>query len=372
MKVIHGSLKGLLQEVKDRKVESVRVAAFMQSDIVTNGIPRYTAWVVVTAVLDWDLWAEWRLLRHLPSRGRRPDRDGGRPPGGRPRRPAAGARRSADRAMSPVLAEPGREAWWVETGPVASLDFGLAITPADFDAAFRLLHDQYVWRRYMVPIAARRRINAHNLLPTTKVLVARSGDGVVATLTVVEDSRLGLPVDEVLGTDLGRLRSAGRRVAEAGSLGVDVRWRPSGVPILVRLYRLAALYAAVVARLDWLAFVVHPRHLAFYRTLLPFRQFAGTRRYRRLEGAPMIGLCLDLALVRALVRTERAGLSVGPHTRFLCGLEVYDTVVERLRRELPRSTLTPVEWARLFAAADPPLEVAAAVAAVRREPGEDR
>ena len=62
MKVIHGSLKGLLQEVKDHKVESVRVAAFMQSDVVANGLPRYTAWVVVTAVLDWDLWAEWRLL----------------------------------------------------------------------------------------------------------------------------------------------------------------------------------------------------------------------------------------------------------------------------------------------------------------------
>lgn len=62
MKVIHGSLKGLLAEVKDRKVESVRVAAFMQGDAVSNGVPRYTAWVVVTAVLDWDLWAEWRLL----------------------------------------------------------------------------------------------------------------------------------------------------------------------------------------------------------------------------------------------------------------------------------------------------------------------
>src|SRR5262245_13548878 len=61
-RVIHGSLKGLLQEVKDRKVEAVRVAAFMQSDVVSNGMPRYTAWIVVTAVLEWDLWTEWRLL----------------------------------------------------------------------------------------------------------------------------------------------------------------------------------------------------------------------------------------------------------------------------------------------------------------------
>ena len=62
MKVIHGSLKGLLQEVKDKKVDAVRVAGFMQSDVVPNSLPRYTAWVVVTALLDWDIWTEWRLL----------------------------------------------------------------------------------------------------------------------------------------------------------------------------------------------------------------------------------------------------------------------------------------------------------------------
>jgi hypothetical protein len=62
MKVIHGSLKNLIQEVKDKKVDAVRVAGFMQSDVVANGLPRYTAWVVVTAMLDWDVWTEWRLL----------------------------------------------------------------------------------------------------------------------------------------------------------------------------------------------------------------------------------------------------------------------------------------------------------------------
>jgi hypothetical protein len=62
MKIVHGSLRALLREVKERKVEAVRVAAFLQSDVVSNGIPRYTAWVVVTARLDWNLWTEWRLL----------------------------------------------------------------------------------------------------------------------------------------------------------------------------------------------------------------------------------------------------------------------------------------------------------------------
>ncbi len=62
MKIVHGSLRALLHEVKERKVEAVRVAAFLQSDVVSNGMPRYTAWVIVTGVLDGTLWAEWRLL----------------------------------------------------------------------------------------------------------------------------------------------------------------------------------------------------------------------------------------------------------------------------------------------------------------------
>ena len=67
MKIIHGSLKGLLNEVKDRKVEAVRVAALMQSDVVANGVPRYTSWIVVSAPVDWDEWIEWR---HVIGRGR--------------------------------------------------------------------------------------------------------------------------------------------------------------------------------------------------------------------------------------------------------------------------------------------------------------
>jgi len=259
--------------------------------------------------------------------------------------------------------EPDRQsAWWAETEAVAQLDFGLAVAPGDFDGAFRLLHDQYVWRGYMTAASSHRRFNTHNFLSTTKVFVARSPEGVVATVTVVEDSRLGLPVDEALGADLGRLRARGRRVGEAGSLAVDAAYRSHGVAILVRLYRLAVLYAASIARLDDLAFVVHPRHRAFYLTLLPFREFSGTRRYRRLDGAPVIGLRLDLALVRALIRTERAGLSAGPRTQFLCGPEIYGPVMARLRQDLPRSALTPLEWARLLATADPPAAERSSVA----------
>jgi hypothetical protein len=286
-----------------------------------------------------------------------------------------------------------RIAWWEDAGPVASLDFGLAVTLDDFDAAFRFLHDRYVTTGAMAPEASGRRLNLHNLLPSTKVFLAKASGRVVGTMTMVEDSRLGLPMDEAFGAELGRLRDRGRRLAEAGSLTIDPAYRACGVAILVRLFRLVILCATRIARADDLCFVVHPRYGPFYGRLFPFQRFRRTATYRRMANRPVIGLRLDLGLIRALIRTERAGLSTGPQTRFMCGPEACRDLLTRLRRDLPRSTLTPLEWARLFAEANGPQATAAelgpgdtrsadlagksatltaAVSAVHSEPGGDR
>jgi hypothetical protein len=63
MKLIHGSLSSLLGELKGRgKVDGVRVAALMQSVTEGSGVPRYTSWVIGSAQVDWETWAEWRLV----------------------------------------------------------------------------------------------------------------------------------------------------------------------------------------------------------------------------------------------------------------------------------------------------------------------
>ena len=268
-----------------------------------------------------------------------------------------------------------RAAWWEDTGPVGSLDFGLATTIADFEGAFRLAHDRYVWRRYMPPQLSGRRLGVHHVLPSTKVVVAKAGEHVVGTITVVEDSCLGLPMDEAFGGELGLLRQRGRRLAEGASLAVGRVDGVPGVAIVVRLLRMAVLYVARIARRDELCFVVRPRHREFYLNLFPFRRFSEMRFYPRIGGAEVIGLRLDLRVVRALIRVEAAGLSAGPRSKFLCGRERSAALTARLRRDLPRSALTPPEWARLFADAGEPapdpstLQVVAVLSAVHSEPG---
>ena len=261
--------------------------------------------------------------------------------------------------------------WWADTPAITALDVGLATTVQEFEGAFRLLHDRYVWRAYMAPLASGRRLGAHNLLSSTKVIVAKASDRVVGTLTVLEDSCLGLPMDEAFGEELGRLRERGRRLAEAASLAVGGIEGVAGVAVVVRLLRAAILYAAQITRRDDLCFTLRPRHREFYLKLFPFRSLGDVRSYRRINGADVFGLRLDLRLVRALVRAERAGLSAGQPSGFLCGPQTA-AITARLRRDLPRSTLTPPDWARLFAdagetpAARPALVLEAVSAAMNR------
>jgi hypothetical protein len=62
MKLVFDSLDALLTELRDRKVDVVRVSPAVEVDRSrqTDGVPHVVARVLVTAALDDHRWAEWR------------------------------------------------------------------------------------------------------------------------------------------------------------------------------------------------------------------------------------------------------------------------------------------------------------------------
>lgn len=62
MKLIFDSLEAMVQELRDRKVEVVRISPAVQAelDARAGGVPRLTCRIVVTAALPEQGWAEWR------------------------------------------------------------------------------------------------------------------------------------------------------------------------------------------------------------------------------------------------------------------------------------------------------------------------
>jgi hypothetical protein len=264
-----------------------------------------------------------------------------------------------------------RRRGWDEETAVAALDFGLARTTEDFEGAFRLLHDNYVRIGYMDPHESRRRIGLFNALPSTKMFVARDGARVVGTVALVQDSPIGLPMDQIFRDEVSAFRAPGRRLGEASTLTVDPRYRDAGAAILMRLYRMLTVYATSIVRLHDLCMVARAHHARFYRTFFPFREIGPPRPYPRANGAPFAGFHADVTRLRALLQEAGASGMPGRHYDFIFGPDHLPAVLARLNRDLPHSAMTLSQVAHFFAG--PGAEAATSLAlAARLVSGEPR
>jgi len=74
-------------------------------------------------------------------------------------------------------------------------DFTIEVVSSveEMEAAFRILHDAYVDAGYMKPHPTGMRILPQHLLLTTTVVVAKLGQEVIGTVSMIRDSALGLP-----------------------------------------------------------------------------------------------------------------------------------------------------------------------------------
>jgi hypothetical protein len=243
---------------------------------------------------------------------------------------------------------PGEPA--IAAGDRPALEYSLACDTASLDAAFRLTHDQYVGRGYMAPHASGRRLSLYHALPTTKVFVARVAGHVVGTISLVEDSPLGLPMEELYADEVNRLREQRRRVSEVSALAMDPGSITHGTIAVLGLIRMAELYAAEVARLDDVCISVNPRHVGFYRKFLGFELIGPRRSYHRVNGAPAEALRLDLGEVRHLIRELHAGVRpASKRAAFMFGEDRYRQVMSVVYRDLERSILSREQFVHFFA-----------------------
>ena len=169
--------------------------------------------------------------------------------------------------------------------------FKLAESRAEREQAFHLLHDCYERRGLIEHTASGLRVSLHALLPTTATFVGMRNDAVQATLSLIEDSPFGLPMESLYATEISSLRANGRHLAEVGALAVAPSFRRKGVTLM--MFNLMIRWAYFRGVED-LVITVHPRSAAFYRTLLLFERIGDVRVYASLRDAPAVALRLDL------------------------------------------------------------------------------
>ncbi len=169
--------------------------------------------------------------------------------------------------------------------------------------AFSLVYKEYASRGYIPKhYKSTLRLSLFNSLPTSTTFVAKEAGKVVATVTLIPDSPLGLPMDKIYKKELDILRKKGKRISEVSQLSIDSRLFPKGwfsmfnfnkLIFVFKLFKLVLDYGIYKDELDEFCIAVNPRHQYLYK-FIGFEELAGLRYYGSVNKAPAIAKHLEL------------------------------------------------------------------------------
>ena len=168
----------------------------------------------------------------------------------------------------------------------------------EFEEAFRLLATNYRACGYEGQSTGPLRFTPYHVLPSTVTLVAKHGDRVVATLSVVPDTELcGLPMESVYRAEIDDLRKVGRRLAEATSLADQDLGIHEFVRVFKTLIKVGMQYHVKQGGDSWVI-AVNPRHRGFYQKVLGFVPLGPRRAYPSVQGHPAEAYVSGVDLLR--------------------------------------------------------------------------
>jgi hypothetical protein len=130
--------------------------------------------------------------------------------------------------------------------------------------------------------------------PQGAVIVGEIRGQTAATLTIVRDGNLGLPLDGVYPAELGGLRARGRSLNEVGLFADRREDMRRSLSALLGLMRFVFYYASL-DRLASLVIGVHPHHVSFYERMLGFETFGETKTYASVNDRLVTLLKIDVA-----------------------------------------------------------------------------
>lgn len=174
--------------------------------------------------------------------------------------------------------------------------------------AFSLLYESYLKKGFAQENDSKMWYSIFDLLPDTAIVVAiDDNEEVVGALTIVLDSDIGLPADELCTGELEELRK-GHLLAQIASLCVKGKVR-SDLGLLIKLCNYAFLYAKGLKDITDFIITVNPKNMNFYIQKLLFAQIGQEGLYSKLGGTAAVILQLDLEeaeLVSRQLRDEPA------------------------------------------------------------------
>jgi hypothetical protein len=150
--------------------------------------------------------------------------------------------------------------------------------------ALSLIHSAHV--RAGLPSRSENalRVTRHQLLPRSRIFVAKSDGRVVSTLSLVPDNPMGLPLDEQCRVHVDQFRARGLCLAEVGSFADRRQERGRFVENFCALMRFVAQYACAQG-IDGLLIAGHPQCRRLLKSILGFRDELARQAISPVAGA---------------------------------------------------------------------------------------
>ncbi|MEZ0390768.1 MAG: PilZ domain-containing protein [Pseudobdellovibrionaceae bacterium] len=175
------------------------------------------------------------------------------------------------------------------------LVFKVAETYEEIEQAFRVAFEAFHERGLVTETENRLRVTKFHALPTTSILIAKKGEEVIATLTVVMDSALGLPLEKLFNIQDVKRKSL--RVAEISTLAIKRNFRSQRGQLLLPLCNFMYRFCREYLGVDTLVAAVHPEVQDFYRCVLLFNDIEGgeVKTYEFVQGAAAVASWLRIS-----------------------------------------------------------------------------
>jgi hypothetical protein len=168
---------------------------------------------------------------------------------------------------------------------------------AEMESAYELVYQNYRSREYIPPNSSGLRFTVFNAFPSTVTFVGVIHGEVIATVSLIPDTPVGLPMDEIYHDEVQALRDAGRRLIEVTMLADRRLSIQRSLAMVLALMKLVFDYATLSLKATDLCITVNPHHDRFYHEYLLFTPLGGLRAYPSVSGNPAIARRLDLVRV---------------------------------------------------------------------------
>lgn len=178
------------------------------------------------------------------------------------------------------------------SGTLPGLSVSLANSRSDRQRAIELRRNVYRRKGLLREDTLTPQVLPQACAPGSAIFVAREYGTIVGTISFYLDSDIGLPMDEVHGEEVDKMRRRFACVAEVGGLAILEDRR--GVGITMMLY-LATFRWALATDAKCIVACVNPSSRRAYRKLLLFEELGECKKHPRFLDAPSVPIGVDLS-----------------------------------------------------------------------------